>query len=111
MDETEKLLKAVTEAHGVPGYETEVRALLRQYLEPLGDLKQETVTSTSQDVGRAFGELEVNGRLFGSIVDDAIQTQLAGDRLRLMNADGPTRTWGGELLARWHAEPFHVTAT
>ncbi|MQA89813.1 MAG: TonB-dependent receptor [Gemmatimonas sp.] len=89
--------------------ETEAVGLGR--LEPLGELHEETVRSASLDVGREFGALEVNGTLFGSIVDDALQTQLAGDRLRLVNAEGPTRTWGGELLARWHAEPFHVTAT
>jgi iron complex outermembrane receptor protein len=31
--------------------------------------------------------------------------------LELVNAAGPTRTWGTELLARWHREPFHLTAT
>lgn len=45
MDETQQLLKAVTEAHGVPGYETEVRALLRQYLEPLGEVSQDKLGS------------------------------------------------------------------
>jgi putative aminopeptidase FrvX len=45
VDETQKLLKALTEAHGVPGYETEVRALLRQYLEPLGEVSQDKLGS------------------------------------------------------------------
>lgn len=89
--------------------ETEAVGLAR--LQPLGDLEAETARSASLDVGRAFGELEVNGTVFGSVVEDALQTQRAGSSLRLVNAEGPTRTWGGELLARWHAEPFHVTAT
>jgi iron complex outermembrane receptor protein len=89
--------------------ETEAVGLTR--LAPLGDLEAETARSASLDVGRAFGELEVNGTLFGSVVDDALQVRHAGDRLRLVNAEGPTRSWGGELLARWHAEPFHLTAT
>jgi hypothetical protein len=38
-------LKALTEAHGVPGYETEVRALLRDYMEPLGTLSQDKLGS------------------------------------------------------------------
>lgn len=45
MDQTEEFLKALTEAHGVPGYETEVRALLRQYMEPLGDVTQDKLGS------------------------------------------------------------------
>lgn len=45
MDDTERFLKALTEAHGVPGYETEVRALLRGYLEPLGTVTQDRLGS------------------------------------------------------------------
>jgi endoglucanase len=36
MDDTEKMLKELTEATGVPGYEMEIRSLMRRYLEPLG---------------------------------------------------------------------------
>jgi outer membrane receptor for ferrienterochelin and colicins len=89
--------------------ETEAVGLGR--VEPLAELREETVRSASLDVGRELGELEVNGTLFASIVDDALQARHAGERLRLVNAEGPIRTWGGELLARWHAEPFHLTAT
>lgn len=45
MDQTEQLLQSLTEAHGVPGYETEVRALLRQYMEPLGVVTQDKLGS------------------------------------------------------------------
>lgn len=45
MDQTEQFLKALTEAHGVPGYETEVRAVLREYMSPLGDLAQDKLGS------------------------------------------------------------------
>jgi endoglucanase len=45
VDKTEQLLKSLTEAHGVPGYETEVRALLRQYMEPLGVMAQDKLGS------------------------------------------------------------------
>jgi putative aminopeptidase FrvX len=45
MDETELLLKELTEVHGVPGYEAEVRALMRRYLEPLGSLEQDRIGS------------------------------------------------------------------
>lgn len=45
MDDTEKLLEALTNAHGVPGYETEIRGVVRGYLEPLGDLSQDKLGS------------------------------------------------------------------
>jgi putative aminopeptidase FrvX len=45
VDQTEQFLKALTEAHGVPGYETEVRGVLRQLMEPLGELTQDKLGS------------------------------------------------------------------
>jgi putative aminopeptidase FrvX len=42
---SEELLRTLTEAHGVPGYEDEVRALLRDYLEPLGTVSQDKLGS------------------------------------------------------------------
>lgn len=41
MDPTSQLLKELTEAHGVPGFETAVRAVARKYLDPLGDMSQD----------------------------------------------------------------------
>jgi len=45
MDSTEKLLKSLTEAHGLPGFETPIRAVVRNYLEPLGELSQDKLGS------------------------------------------------------------------
>jgi len=45
VDDTEKLLQALTDAHGVPGYEVEIRALLRNYLAPLGNISQDKLGS------------------------------------------------------------------
>lgn len=45
MDQTAQFLKALTEAHGIPGYETEIRALLREYMSPLGELSQDNLGS------------------------------------------------------------------
>lgn len=45
MDSTLKLLAELTEAHGVPGYEAPVRALVRNYLEGLGELSQDKIGS------------------------------------------------------------------
>jgi iron complex outermembrane receptor protein len=92
--------------------ETEAIGLSR--LRPLGDLEPERARTASLDVGRSIGELELNATLFGSRTENALQlvtTSTAPETLALVNAEGPTRTWGTELLARWHAEPFHVTAT
>ena len=43
MDSTVELLKELTEAPGVPGYEAPVRAVVRKYLEPLGELSQDKI--------------------------------------------------------------------
>ena len=45
MDASEKLLKELTEVHGIPGYEHEVRALVRGYVEPLGAVEQDKIGS------------------------------------------------------------------
>jgi outer membrane receptor for ferrienterochelin and colicins len=81
---------------------------------PLGELEVERARTASLDVGRGFGDLEVNATLFGSRTEHALQlvrSAAVPGRLELVSAEGPTRTWGTELLARWHREPFHLTAT
>jgi putative aminopeptidase FrvX len=45
MDSTAKLLKVLTEAHGVPGYESPIRALVRNYMEGLGEISQDKIGS------------------------------------------------------------------
>jgi endoglucanase len=45
MDLTLNLLKELTEACGVPGYETPVRAVVRKYLESLGEVSQDKIGS------------------------------------------------------------------
>ncbi len=45
MDFTQQLLKELTEAYGVPGYEAPIRAVVRKHLEPLGDLSQDKIGS------------------------------------------------------------------
>lgn len=41
MDATTRILKELTEAHGVPGYEAPIRAVLRKHLEPLGVISED----------------------------------------------------------------------
>ncbi len=45
MDKTEKLLKELTEASGIPGYETEIRGIMRGYLKGIGKLSQDNMGS------------------------------------------------------------------
>lgn len=45
MDDITQLLKDLTEAHGVPGYETPVRGVVKGYLESLGKLTQDQLGS------------------------------------------------------------------
>jgi outer membrane receptor for ferrienterochelin and colicins len=84
-------------------------------LRPLEGLKAERARGASLDVGRTFGEVELNATLFGSVIDDAVQLVTlvfpGGPGVGLANVPGQTRTWGTEALFRYHAEPWHVTAT
>jgi endoglucanase len=45
MDQTIKLLKELTEAHGVSGYEAPVRSVVRRYFEPFGEILQDQIGS------------------------------------------------------------------
>jgi iron complex outermembrane receptor protein len=49
------------------------------------------------------------------VIDDALQLVSfafpGGPSVGLANVPGETRTWGTEALVRYHAEPWHVTAT
>jgi outer membrane receptor for ferrienterochelin and colicins len=81
-------------------------------LDPLGPLKAERARSASLDMGRTLGPVELNATLFGSVVRDPLMIRRTGiGRVELFHAAGPIRTHGTDLLARYHQEPFHVTAT
>lgn len=45
MDSTAQLLKELTEANGVPGYESPIREVIQRYLRPLGDLSKDKIGS------------------------------------------------------------------
>ena len=55
MDETAELLKEITEADGVPGYEGDVRAIMRQYLEDVAVIEQDKMGSF---IGKHVGASE-----------------------------------------------------
>lgn len=90
--------------------ETEVLGLTP--VRPLADVALERARSASLDLSHTIGHLELNGTLFGSEVRDPLMLRRLGDgTVELFNAARPTRTWGTDLLARFHEEPFHLTAT
>ncbi len=45
MDKTASFLKEITEAHGIPGYESPVRQVVRKYMQPLGEVSQDKIGS------------------------------------------------------------------
>jgi putative aminopeptidase FrvX len=49
-DSTLELLKELTEVNGVPGYEDQVRSIVRKHLEPLGELSQDKIGSVICEV-------------------------------------------------------------
>ena len=55
MDRTEQFLKELTEAPGVSGYESLVRAVMRRYLEPVATIEQDRIGSI---VGKRMGQAE-----------------------------------------------------
>jgi putative aminopeptidase FrvX len=55
MDETAKLLKEITEASGVPGYESDVRAIMRRNLEDVATIEQDKMGSF---IGKHVGQAE-----------------------------------------------------
>jgi iron complex outermembrane receptor protein len=90
--------------------ETEAVGLGR--LIPFGELEAERALGAMVDIGRSFGPWEVNATLFGSKVEDALVVSPDGSgSLMLANSTEPVRTWGSELLARYHSGPIHATAT
>lgn len=91
--------------------ETESIGLSR--VRPLDGLDAERALTASLDVGRSIGPVEVNATVFGSRTRNALQLveSAVPGMLELVNAAGPTRTHGSELLVRWQQGPFHVTGT
>ncbi|WP_033074767.1 TonB-dependent receptor plug domain-containing protein [Sphingopyxis sp. MWB1] len=81
-------------------------------LEPLGNLKAETATTAALDLGYAANGLEANVTLFASDIDHGLQLQTVDtDRVRLINADGTTRTRGAELMLRYRWQSFSLTGS
>jgi iron complex outermembrane receptor protein len=90
--------------------ETEATGLSRVL--PLRGLKAERAVSTSLDVTRVLGALEVTGTVFASVVRDPLQQHVVdAGHVELVNAGSPTRTTGTELLVRYRAGEFTALFT
>jgi endoglucanase len=55
VDKIQQLLKEITEADGVPGYESDIRAIMRRYLEDTADIEQDKMGSF---IGKHVGDGE-----------------------------------------------------
>ncbi len=56
MDETIAMMRELTEAPGIPGYEEPVREVMRRYLEPLGEIMTDNLGGIAgRKVGQASG--------------------------------------------------------
>jgi endoglucanase len=119
LDETTELLKRVTEAHGVPGYETEVRAVLRELMEPLGELSQDKLGSLiCRQPGEGpkvmlAGHMDEIGFLVHHITDDGFIKfiQLGGwwDQV-LLGHRVIIKTQQGDVTGVIGAKPPHLLA-
>jgi outer membrane receptor for ferrienterochelin and colicins len=94
--------------------ETEATGLSR--LATLGNLDPERGRSLSVDLGWKRGPLEVTATWFQSAIDDPVvlrdaQSNAGSKPVEIVNAPGPTRTQGSELIARFHRGDMDLIAT
>jgi iron complex outermembrane receptor protein len=93
--------------------ETEATGLSR--LAPLEKLDAERGRSSSVDIGWSRGPLEVTATWFRSVIDDAVVLReaqpTAAKPMEIINAPGPGRTVGSELIARFHQGEMDLIGT
>lgn len=94
MDNTTQLLKVLTEAHGVPGYEAPVREVVREYMKDFGDLSQDQLGSVI---------CKVDGVSQGPRVMMAAHMDEIGFMVKLITQDGyikflPLGGWFDQVL-------------
>ena len=81
---------------------------------PMAGIRPEDATSLSTDITWRRAPLEVTATVFRSSIDGAqVFRPLASGpyAARIVNAETPTRTAGGELIARYHEEAVDFIAT
>lgn len=80
----------------------------------LRGLAPERARTASFDLTATHGPLQLNGTLFANRVNRPVGLRgVPGDTtglLELVNAEGPMRSWGGELFAVYAREPVVATA-
>jgi putative aminopeptidase FrvX len=94
MDQTQELLKEITEAGGVPGYESDVRAIMRQHLEDVATIEQDKMGSF---IGKHVGKAEHPRVMLAGHMDEI------GFMVRLVTKEGfikfqPLGGWWDQVL-------------
>ncbi len=117
MDQTEQFLKTLTEAHGIPGYEDEIRAVLRDYMSPLGSVTQDKLGSLiCQQAGDGpkvmlAGHMDEIGFMVGNITKEGFLRfqQLGGwwDQV-LLGHRVIIKTHKGDVIGVIGAKPPHM---
>ncbi|MBC7262586.1 MAG: M42 family metallopeptidase [Chloroflexi bacterium] len=119
MDSTEKLFQNLTEAAGVPGYEGEVRAVIRRYLEPMAQIEQDKLGSIigvkrgNADSPRVMlaGHMDEVGFMVSLITDDGFIrfVPLGGWWDQVMLAQRVViKTSAGDVVGLLGAKPPHL---
>jgi endoglucanase len=117
MDQTQQLLQELTEAHGVPGYEVEIRTLVRNYLEPLGSIEHDSLGSVicrkGEDGPRVMlaGHMDEIGFMVSYITDEGfLKFQPLGgwwDQV-LLAQQVIVKTHKGDMRGVIGAKPPHI---
>ena len=94
MDLTEQFLKEITEAAGVSGYESEVRGVMRRYLEDVAEIEQDRIGSL---IGKHVGSSERPRVMLPGHLDEV------GFMVRLITKEGfikflPLGGWWDQVL-------------
>lgn len=93
--ESISLLTKLTEAHAVPGFEDEVRAVFLEELEGVGDCKTDQLGSVSCDLGGKGPKLLISGHM--DEVGFRVQAITKSGFIKMVNVGG---WWGHVLLAQ-----------
>lgn len=119
MDTTASLLKRLTEGDGVPGHETEIRAIVKEELAPLGELSRDNTGSVicnvpgtgesprvmlaghMDEIGFMVRHINEKGYLYFLQLGGWWDQVLLGQRVRI-------KTRGGDVIGVIGAKPPHL---
>src|SRR3954451_7695897 len=119
MDETLTMLKDLTDAPGVSGFEEPVRRVMRRYMEPLGEISTDHIGSVIRGQARQAGgpkivlagHMDEIGFMITRITDDGylkFQT-LGGWWEQVMLAQRVTvHTRKGDIIGVFGSKPPHI---